>query len=205
MKVDGRETCNYLKLIRKAVARANGIAYEPGKCMHVGDCRGTCPACEAEARYIERQLSVWRAAGRAVVVAGLALGAALPAQGQAVSEVRTDTVCRAEGAAAESSHVFGIVETQPSFPGGKPALVKYLRENLRFIEDKEEISGRVIVQFTVEKDGSITNVKVVRGLDPVLDAEALRVVRSMPRWRPGKIYGKSVAVKYTLPVKFGLR
>lgn len=201
----GKTICAILRDIRKSLAVANGIKYIPAECTHTGECMGTCPACEVEARYIERQLSARRAAGKAVVIAGMALGAALPAQGQAVTEVGTDTIFNAAKEDTTDLKVFGLVEMQPSFPGGTPALLKYLRENLRCPAGKEEISGRVIVMFTIERDGSITDVEIVRGLDPELDAEALRVVRNMPRWRPGMVYDKKVAVKYTIPISFGLR
>jgi len=106
----------------------------------------------------------------------------------------------------EENKVFDVVEQAPSFPGGQGALMSWLRENLRYpvVAQENGISGKVQVQFVVGKDGSISGAKVVRGVDPSLDKEALRVVNSMPRWTPGKQNGASVNVRYTLPVVFRL-
>jgi len=95
----------------------------------------------------------------------------------------------------------------PSFPGGGKALLKYLEENVHYPKELEEtcVQGRVIVTCIVEKDGCITGAKVIRGLCPALDAEALRVVSAMPRWIPGRRMGEPVSVKYTIPVTFRLQ
>ena len=100
-----------------------------------------------------------------------------------------------------------IPETMPQFPGGQKVLMKYLAANIKYpaTAAKAKKQGRVIVTFTVRKDGSITNAKVARSVDPELDAEALRVVRAMPKWTPGTQNGKPVNVKYALPVKFSLQ
>lgn len=95
-------------------------------------------------------------------------------------------------------------EQQPSFPGGRQALLDYLKENIHWPLGHEEdcIQGRVFVSFVVEKDGSITEAKVVRSLAPAFDAEALRVVASMPKWMPGRRNGKVVRMKYYIPITF---
>lgn len=106
----------------------------------------------------------------------------------------------------EENKVFDIVEQQPLFPGGPAALMKYLSENTKYpvVAQENGVQGRVTVQFVVEKDGSISDVHVLRGVDPSLDKEAVRVVKSMPRWTPGKQNGITVRVNYRVPVLFRL-
>ena len=108
----------------------------------------------------------------------------------------------------EEEVVFVVVETMPEFPGGQQALFKYRSENVKYpvIAQENGIQGRVICQFVVNKDGSIVDVEVVRsGGDASLDKEAVRVIKSMPKWKPGKQRGKAVRVKYTVPVNFRLQ
>jgi len=104
--------------------------------------------------------------------------------------------------------VFKIVESMPEFPGGAQAMFKYLSENVKYpvIAQENGIQGRVICQFTVNKDGSIVDIVVVRSAgDESLNKEAIRVIKSMPKWKPGKQRGKPVRVNYTLPVNFKLQ
>ena len=103
--------------------------------------------------------------------------------------------------------IFVVVENQPEFPGGNAALMKFLSENIKYpvIAQENGIQGRVICTFVVEKDGSITDVQVVRGVDPSLDKEAIRVIQQMPRWKPGRQRGQPVRVRFTLPVVFRLQ
>ena len=104
--------------------------------------------------------------------------------------------------------VYKVVDQMPSFPGGNQALFRYLQENLKYpsIAQANGIQGRTLVSFVVEKDGSITDVQVVRSAgDPSLDREAVRIIRTMPRWRPGKIQGQEVRVQYTVPINFKLQ
>ena len=108
----------------------------------------------------------------------------------------------------EEEVIFVVVESMPEVPGGQQALFKYLSENVKYpvIAQENGIQGRVICQFVVNKDGSIVDVEVVRsGGDPSLDKEAVRVIKSMPKWKPGKQRGKAVRVKYTVPVNFKLQ
>ena len=108
----------------------------------------------------------------------------------------------------EEEVIFMVVETMPEFPGGQQALFKYLGENVKYpvIAQENGIQGRVICQFVVNRDGSIVDVVVVRSSgEPSLDKEALRVINSMPKWKPGKQRGKPVRVKYTVPVNFRLQ
>lgn len=103
--------------------------------------------------------------------------------------------------------VFDVVEQMPDFPGGMSALMQYLGKHIKYpvIAEENGIQGRVIVTFVVEKNGSITDVQVIKSVDPSLDKEAVRVVKSMPNWIPGKQNGSAVRVKYTLPVTFRLQ
>ena len=107
----------------------------------------------------------------------------------------------------EVEKVFDVVEQMPSFPGGPSALMEWLSNNVKYpvVAQENGVQGRVVVSFVVERDGSITDVKVVRGVDPSLDREASRVVRAMPRWIPGKQNGSAVRVKYNVPVAFRLQ
>ena len=108
----------------------------------------------------------------------------------------------------EEEVIFVVVEKMPEFPGGQQALFKYLSENVKYpvIAQENGIQGRVICQFVVNRDGSIVDVEVVRsGGDPSLDKEAVRVIKSMPKWKPGQQRGKPVRVKYTVPVNFKLQ
>ncbi len=108
----------------------------------------------------------------------------------------------------QEEEIFIVVETMPEFPGGQAELFKYLSENVKYpvIAQENGIQGRVVCQFVVNKDGSIVDVEVVRsGGDASLDKEAVRVIKSMPKWKPGKQRGKPVRVKYTVPVNFKLQ
>ena len=107
----------------------------------------------------------------------------------------------------DDNKVFDIVEQKPQFPGGEAALLKYIAEHLRYPAMAQEngIQGRVVVQFVVTKTGSIGEVKVVRSKDPDLDKEAVRVVKTLPNFVPGKMNGHSVNVWYTLPITFKLQ
>lgn len=279
----GKSICSVLKTIRKQVADANGIKYEPRVCHYQGECLGTCPACEAEVRYLEQQLDMRRQLGKAVAIIGISAGlAALTGcnnkvkpenkidEGQdSLSHCKSviDTMEHVDGdvayrspvdsviikkdpatikkrtapfeapasqtttemkdsAIVEEEHVlrvgevvvdecppqpdlnkvFGIVEQMPMFRGGDAALMTFLDENIRYPSEcmLKGIEGRVVVTFIVERDGTITNAKVIKSVHPLLDKEALRVVESMPKWFPGKENGISRRVGFTLPVRFRL-
>ena len=107
----------------------------------------------------------------------------------------------------EETKIFTVVEQMPMYPGGDGALMGYLRDNIHYptVAAENGVQGRVVVGFVVERDGSITDVKVLRSVDPSLDREAMRVVKSMPRWTPGKQNGSAVRVKYQVPVTFRLQ
>ena len=123
---------------------------------------------------------------------------------KAVEEIATPKPPKQE---AEQNKVFDVVEQQPQFPGGMGALNQWLGSNIKYpaMAAENGIEGRVIVQFVVERDGSVSGVHVVRGVDSSLDKEATRVVAQMPKWIPGKQNGSAVRVKYTVPVTFRLQ
>ena len=106
----------------------------------------------------------------------------------------------------DENAIFQVVETQPEFPGGMAELMKYLQKNLRYpqICKEQGVQGRVIVQFVVNMDSTITDVNVIKSVNPHLDEEAVRVVKAMPKWDPGKQRGEPVCVRFTLPVTFRL-
>ena len=118
-----------------------------------------------------------------------------------------EVIAEPEPPKVEETKVFDVVEEMPQFPGGQAALLEYLAKNIKYpvVAEENGVQGRVIVTFVVERDGSITDVKVVKSVDPSLDKEATRVVKSMPKWQPGKQNGSAVRVKYTVPVQFRLQ
>lgn len=262
----GKKICNQLKAVRRQIADENGIPYEQHECTHEGDCRGTCPRCEAEVRYLEQALTRKLLMGKAATVAGLSLslaacgskgevklntesplevnreensvaseemmdkdnttkvegieedidepgevetGLELPTVGEFVVEDMTqaDSVDTSEYAIEEGDvDVFVLIEEYASFPGGEEALDDYLEKNIVYpkLAKEQRISGTVVVKFVVEKDGSITNARVLREIGGGCGAEALRVVKNMPKWKPGKQSGRRVRSEYTLPIFFEL-
>jgi len=227
----GRHTCNTLKAIRKQIAEANEIEYEPQECTHEGDCAGTCPACEAEVRYLESELLKRKKLGKKVAVAGIAMGmvglsgcgvgkliqpplAGIPVMPPEPPVMVKDSLEKElmgkplrmtedsiQPVKADEKVLDGVVEESPHFPGGKTALEAYLKENVK-MPDEECVTGRVIVTFNIGKDGTISDAKVTKSLSPACDKEALRVVNAMPKWHPGKLLGKVVITKYSLPIIF---
>ena len=107
----------------------------------------------------------------------------------------------------DTINVYDCVEQMPSFPGGTQKLKEFIEENLRYPKELEEscVQGRVIVRFIVERNGKLSNVKVVKSVHPVLDKEALRIVKLMPRWIPGRQNGITVRVKFYIPIIFRLK
>lgn len=248
-----KHICMTLKAIRKQIADANGIKYEPVECHYEGPCSGTCPKCEAELRYIEQQLDLRRVMGKAVVVAGLSVGLTMMSgcDSQNVRRDNTQTIEKSQALAGEQeivkdrdtsnmkeyddrnvigavgyvpsdnescyiemeqsedenpdeNKIYDVVEKMPEFPGGMGALVAWLRQHTKlpkYARDNK-IAGRAILLFVVEKDGSLSDVKVVKSIDPVLDVEAVRIVKSMPKFIPGRHKNRVVRVKYTVPVTF---
>ena len=212
MATRGRNICNTLKAIRKKIADANSINYSPEKCHFEGECKGTCPKCEQDVRNLEYELHLKEMAGKTIKVAGVALGiTALAASATSCATQKgyyNSIPPKPQQAVAtdstENSKIFGAMEEMASFPGGSAACMKYIADNIRAPKECEEsdAQGRVILGFTVNEDGSLSDIKVMRSITPYLDEEAIRVVKSMPKWNPAKQNGKPVKSKYTLPVTF---
>lgn len=199
----GKTICRTLKAIRQKVADANGISYTPCECHHKGDCLGTCPACEAEVKYLEQQLDLRRQLGKAAVIIGVSaslLAAPAYSQNQQTTPVKTQKTPQKVEAMA------GVVEQMAQYPGGGKALQEFIEVEMKYPAEalKKHVQGRVVVTFVVGKDGRVTEPKVVRSVDPLLDAEALRIVGRMPRWVPSKQNGQTVKTKFTLPINFKL-
>lgn len=211
----GKHTCKILKQIRKQIAEANGIEYAVSECKYKGECLGTCPKCEEEVRYLEEQLNSRRILGKAVVLAGISMNV-LSANAAGVAPLyeleNTDSIVVSDSLSTDSirtkmdsedNHVFGdVVEQMPAFPGGISALKKYLEENVRYPDNEACVSGRVVVRFQINENGSIGKVNIAKSLGPKFDAEAIRVVKAMPKWIPGMQMGERVKVSYTLPITF---
>ncbi|MBO7101439.1 MAG: energy transducer TonB [Bacteroidales bacterium] len=269
MKKNGKNICKELKEVRRRIAEENHIPLEIKECTYEGPCKGTCPRCEAEVRYLENALAGKLRMGKVATVAGLALGLAscggqvtegevicdsfppqdstvgtqcmppdsaqgpetnikVPDVGEMVvtgvledicempslpkdsntSGVKTeDPDCYEVGGIEDDDALLGVVvEDDPEFPGGMEALYKFLQDNVQYPQLALEngIEGRVYVTFVVEEDGSITNPRLLRDIGGGCGQEAIRVVKMMPKWKPGKQQGKVVRVQFNLPVNFVL-
>ena len=103
--------------------------------------------------------------------------------------------------------VYEVVEEMPSFPGGQGAMFEFIANNIQYpiVAEENGVQGRVLVSFVIKKDGSLSNVRVVKSVDPALDKEAVRLIKSMPKWSPGIEKGQFVNVKFTVPVTFRLQ
>jgi len=210
MMKHGKYICNALKAIRLDIARANGIEYSPKACNHEGECAGTCPACESEMRYLEREIARKCSMGKAALVAGVSLAlsglsasatSALPSEAMMTSYGGQSQVCDT----TKRAEVFGeIHEQMPYFRGGEPALMEYLQSHIKYPPEavKDSIQGLVVVQLLIERNGSVHEVKVVRSVHELLDNEAVRVCKSLPKFYPGRVGGKAAAMWLTLPVTF---
>ena len=107
----------------------------------------------------------------------------------------------------KNEEVFDVVEQMPEYPGGMQALFEFMSQNIKYPADaqKQKVEGRVLAKFIVETDGSISNIEVVKQAFPSLDAEAVRVIQAMPKWKPGRQKGQAVRVKFVLPINFSLK
>lgn len=123
-----------------------------------------------------------------------------------IEDTESDEDVEIEIEEEDDEEFFMVVENMPEFPGGDLGLMKYIQKNVKYpaIAKEYNITGKVYVSFIVDKKGSVTNVKIVRGVDKNLDAEAVRVVKSLPKYKPGKQRGKSVRVMFTIPINFTL-
>lgn len=298
MKSNGKNICHTLKTIRKQVAEANGIHYTPAPCHFDGDCSGTCPACEAEVQYIESQLGRLRLAGKAVKVAGLALGLAMVAgcnsssgtppsttdksaaanetsptsqpnpqphanalvsgtdegakphakhhyvrgnngrvvkkgaaqadttaiymadsSGFALPEVSVTSTpakkiaCYAGGIpyyqriARNRNHVYLNPEISPRYKKGDVAMRQFIENNIRLTPTMSAACGQFLVKVAcvVERNGRLSAMRVIQSVDSLYDAEAIRVLKKMPRWRPARMEGKRVRSLVVIGVPFVLK
>lgn len=147
----------------------------------------------------------------ATITAWFALSAMATAQEQNASvkektQEPSDQIIVTEPNKSEEEVLFVVVEESPDFPGGDKARIKYISENIQYPEEArvKKIQGTVFISFVVEADGTISNVKVLRGIGGGCDEEAVRIVENMPKWTPGKTKGKTVRVKFNMPIKFVL-
>ena len=233
----GKHTCETLKSIRKQIADANDIPYEPRVCTHKGDCMGTCPTCESEVRYIENQLNIRKMAGKAVKIVGLATVVSLAACNSISTTDHfdpnsinpTDRINSNMSVEAEDEVVGGVttvgVEKLPEEPfvpvedtvyaEGEDlfdeivhaecpnGIANFLYTNLVYPPlITETLYESVVVVFNVDEDGSISNVRVKESVRPDLDKEAISVVRKMPRWKPAISNGRQVRSKFHVTILF---
>lgn len=298
MKSNGKNICHTLKTIRKQVAEANGIDYTPAPCHFDGDCSGTCPACEAEVQYIESQLGRLRLAGKAVKVAGLALGLTMVAgcnsspgtppsaadkptaanetsptsqpcpqphanapisatdegakphakhhyvrgnngrvvkkgaaqadttaiymadsSGFALPEVSVtgktvQKICNIAGGipyyqriARNRNHVYLNPEISPRYKKGDEAMRQFIENNIRLTPTMSAACGQFLVKVAcvVERNGRLSAMRVIQSADSLYDAEAIRVLKKMPRWRPARMEGKRVRSLVVIDVPFMLK
>ena len=269
----GKQTCKILKEIRKQIAAENDINLVIEECTYQGDCLGTCPKCEAEVRYLERELEKRQRMGKAAVFAGMSLGTLFaatscdriipqPLEGDPAvpdtiemsnDSIPSDTIpdepfllegdvlvpepdtMKAEekktacekhelleivggivdedfvgpnrlNDTLEGDEIYQIVEEMPAFPGGEDKLIEFVSKNVEYPQEAKEkgVQGRVFVGFVVEKDGSVGNVTLLRGIGHGCDEEAVRVVKMLPKWKPGRHNGEIVRVSYQIPIFFKL-
>ena len=228
----GKNICNTLKAVRLQIAERNGIDYHPTVCNHEGECAGTCPKCEQEVQYLEQQLNLRRALGKAVSVVGISVGLAalsscrsylkagylMPYPNTEANEGKLPIKSLKDSTGIERrqlssnsddevemlSGYIDVSEEPAQFKGGIWALTQYIDENLRIPSSlpREAIGGKVMVGFNVETDGSLSDIRVLQSLTPEADAEAIRVVNSMPKWIPGKRDGKPIRISHTIPIQF---
>jgi len=210
MMEHGKYICNALKAVRLDIARANGIEYTPKACDHQGECAGTCPACESEMRYLEWEIARKRSLGKAALVAGVSLAlSSLSAMATSVSPsevMMPNNGCQSQVCdTTQREEVFGMIHEQmPYFRGGNRALMEYLQMHVKYPPEavKDSIQGRVIVQLLIERNGEVREVKVVRSVHELLNNEAVRVCKSLPKFFPGSHGGRAVAMWLTLPITF---
>ena len=298
MKSNGKNICHALKTIRKQVAEANGIDYTPAPCHFHGDCSGTCPACEAEVQYIESQLGRLRLAGKAVKVAGLALGLTMVAgcnsspgtplsatdksaaanetsptsqpnpqphanapvsaadegakphairyhvrgnsgrvvkkgaaqadttaiymadsSGYALPEVSVTStpskkkvdyvggISYYQRIARNRNHVYLNPEISPRYKKGDEAMRQFIADHIRITPHMSAACGQALVKVAcvVERNGRLSAMRVIQSEGSLYDAEAIRVLKKMPRWKPARMEGKRVRSLVVIDVRFVLK
>ncbi|MBO7610191.1 MAG: energy transducer TonB [Muribaculaceae bacterium] len=206
----GKHICNTLKQIRLDIARANDIEYTPTPCNHEGDCMGTCPACENEVRFLEREIARKLAIGKAAIIAGVSLGisglsamAGNSASNSPINDLGNNVMM---SDSTQRDEIYGLVGQMPLFPGSETELMKFLSDNIVYPAEavKNKIQGKVVVQIYIDKTGKVGEVKVVRGVHEDLDREAVRVCKLLPDFTPAKQNGEAYGTWYTLPIIFKL-
>ena len=157
------------------------------------------------------RFGAWKALAALPVAAVLLMAGCQPANGEAVEQeeipFEATNVDESAPLDANTDEVFKVVEVDPEFPGGEEALYKYLAENIKYPEKAKnnKVEGRVYITFVIEKDGTVSDAKVLRSDNEELDAEALRVINAMPKWKPGMQRGVPVRVQYNIPISFKLQ
>lgn len=157
------------------------------------------------------RFGAWKALAALPVAAVLLMAGCQPANGEAVEQeeipFEATNVDESVPLDANTDEVFKVVEVDPEFPGGEEALYKYLAENIKYPEKAKnnKVEGRVYITFVIEKDGNVSDAKVLRSVNEELDAEALRVINAMPKWKPGMQRGVPVRVQYNIPISFKLQ
>ena len=206
----GKQVCSYLKSVRREVAAANGIDLEIPDCTFEGECSGTCPRCEAEVRQLEQALSQRQRLSQKVAIVGVAMGLALSgmsaASAQNANPQDSASCVRTTEGLVEEEPIIGMSQVRAEFPGGMPALREFLAANCRYPKEAQEKGqqGVVFLEFVVEKDGTISTITVLRGVCEALDEEAIRVVRAMPKWKPGENNWQPCRSYFQLPITFSL-
>ena len=176
-----------------------------GKLTYIKVTEGIAPSFDSLAVKLVREMPSWQPGKKDGTPTRMGQTVTIPFS-PVTSNSYTPTATYSNDQTSPSDKVYDIVEQQPRFPGGPTAMMRFISENLKYPQNAIDahIAGRVTVQFVVEKDGSVSNVEVLTGGDPMLDNEAIRLVKSMPRWTPGKQYGMTVRTKYRVPVLFRL-
>lgn len=157
------------------------------------------------------RFGAWKALAALPVAAVLLMAGCQPANGEAVEQeeipFEATNVDESAPLDANTDEVFKVVEVDPEFPGGVEALYKYLAENIKYpvMAKNNKVEGRVYITFVIEKDGTVSDAKVLRSVNEELDAEALRVIKAMPKWKPGMQQGVPVRVQYNIPITFKLQ
>lgn len=193
------------------------VVTKEGDIVNIEVLRGVDPSLDKEAVRVLGEMPRWTAGTQRGVNVPVQYTVPItyrlqggPSDGN-TKELASDAAKRGESVLAENSDpsdpVYKVVEVMPRYPGGDEALLKFLAQNIKYPKEAQEkgVKGRVIASFVVTKDGSIRDINVLRGVDPQLDAEAVRVIKSMPKWTPGTMAGKPVNVLYTVPVTFRLQ
>jgi TonB family protein len=183
---------------------ARFIVNEDGSISGAEVIRGVDPLLDAEALRVIKAMPKWEPGKQNGKAVNVQYTLPVTFQLSAVSEISQKT--QSVNSEVDANGAYNVVEEMPEFPGGNNELMKYLTSSIKYPAEAVEsaFQGRVVVSFIVNKDGSISDIKVLRGVASALDKEAIRVVSAMPKWIPGKMKGEAVRVKYTLPVTFKL-